>query len=245
MLIELQTLVRPIAWLLWANKVEFIQFYILRKTNTWYWNYTFFSLLGETPSAGPTPTSTPPPCFPALELFQPPSCSGTDTAWYPGGRPGKSEASASWAPGHMVTASSSPPRGPQGVLWVRCHPSATTMSISEATFTQLLKRQISSIVSSLCALSNHSHGFALFILMVLLIIGVILYLQLSQRSQRLAVSNRGPERAVEAYLQFIHLHWFPLSVRVATVVTFFYSFWLSCDSFLAPLPHFSLEEAYL
>ena len=73
------------------------------------------------------------------------------------------------------------------------------MGISEAAFTQLLKGQISSIVSSLSAFSNHSHGFVLFILIVLLMIGVTLCLQLPQRSQGLAVSNWGPERAMAAY----------------------------------------------
>lgn len=72
-----------------------------------------------------------------------------------------------------------------------CHPSTTIMGLSKAAFTRLLKRQISSIVSSLSAFSNHSHGFALFILIVLLIIRVILCLQLSQRSQGLAVSKCG------------------------------------------------------
>lgn len=42
--------------------------------------------------------------------------------------------------------------------------------------------------------SNHSHGFALFTLIVLLITGVILCLQLAQRSPGLAVSDRVPER---------------------------------------------------
>lgn len=47
---------------------------------------------------------------------------------------------------------------------------------------------------SLSVFSNHSHGFALFTLIVLLIIGVILCLQLAQRSPGLAVSDRVPER---------------------------------------------------
>ena len=70
------------------------------------------------------------------------------------------------------------------------------MGISEAAFTQLLKGQISSILSSLSAFSNHSHSFVLFILMVLLMTGIILCLQLPQRSRGLAMSNWGPERAV-------------------------------------------------
>lgn len=76
----------------------------------------------------------------------------------------------------------------------RCHPSAAITAIAKAAFTGLLKRQISFIVSSLSAFSNHSHGFALFILIVLLMIRVILCLQLSQRSEGLAVSNRRRER---------------------------------------------------
>lgn len=150
--------------------------------------------------------------------------------------------------GHVVTASFSQPSSPQ-MFWVSGHPAATITGISEAAFAHLLKGQISFIVSSLSAFSNHSHGFALFILIVLLIIGVILCLQLSQRSQRLAVSNSGSERIVEVYpaplSPFIHLHWFPLDVRVATVVTFFFLFLISCDIFLVSLPHFSSKEGCL
>lgn len=121
------------------------------------------------------------------------------------------------------------------------HLYATIMGISEAAFTQPLKGQISSIVSSLSAFSNHSHGFMLFILIVLLMIGVTLCLQLPQRSQGLAVSNWGPERAMAAYFHSSPSIDFPsvwewprwLLLVLSSRLLFF----------LAALPHFSLEKA--
>lgn len=102
----------------------------------------------------------------------------------------KSEASANWA---RVTWSRQvlPPRLPLSVLEVGAAVHLQPLQPSPRQHSLDCQRQISSIVSSLSAFSNHSHGFALFILIVLLIIRVILCLQLSQRSQGLAVSNHG------------------------------------------------------
>lgn len=52
-----------------------------------------------------------------------------------------------------------PPSPSPAVLWPGSRPPAAFAGSSETAFTQLLKGQISSIVSSLSAFSNHSHGF--------------------------------------------------------------------------------------
>lgn len=161
-----------------------LNFIFWGKNNIGYWNYStdFFNLRGKLFfSPFPSAVSTS-----ALLLLSPVEA-------------GRIHASANWARGHVVIASFPHPARSQVSCSPDCHPSATIPGNSKAAFTQLLKRQISSVVSSLSPFSNHSHGFALFILIVLLIIGVILCLLPSQRSQGLAVSNWGPERAVEAY----------------------------------------------
>lgn len=51
------------------------------------------------------------------------------------------------------------------------HPSETIKTIFKAAFTELLREQISSTVSSLSVFSNHRHGFVLFILTCFWLLG--------------------------------------------------------------------------
>lgn len=158
--------------LLCAHKDEFTEVYFWRKEKThWVLKLQIFSLVQEIvflPFAQGCVT-----IYASFAVY----CEVQKLWLMPWRERGKTEANASRALGHVLAASSSTPALPQ--LLPSCYPSAAIQGISMAAFTQLLKGQISSLVSSLSAFSNHSHGFALFILIVLLMIGVVLCLQLS------------------------------------------------------------------
>lgn len=138
------------------------------------------------------------------------------------------------SPDHLVSAillptppPPCPPTSPSpAVLWPGSHPPAAIAGSSEAAFTQLLKGQISSIVSSLSAFSNHSHGFcALHPNCAFDYWGHFVPSAFPEVTEISCVQSRPRESG--GLSPFIHLHWFPLGVRVARAVTFpfLYSIW--------------------
>lgn len=120
-----------------------------------------------------------------------------------------------------------PPTSPSpAVLWPGSHPPAAIAGSSEAAFSQLLKGQISSIVSSLSAFSNHSHGFcALHPNCAFDYWGHFVPSAFPEVTEISCVQSRPRESG--GLSPFIHLHWFPLGVRVARAVTFpfLYAIW--------------------
>lgn len=124
------------------------------------------------------------------------------------------------SPDHLVIAIPPTPTSPfPAALWPGSHPPAAISGSSEAAFTQLLKGQISSMVSSLSAFSNHSHGFcALHPNCAFDYWGHFVPSAFPEVTEISCVQSRPRESG--GLSPFIHLHWFPLGLRVARVVPF-------------------------